>query len=129
MRKIEKEERKQMMELAGRLKFYRETEGISQLTMARKLGLKSQQTLAFIEKNGLSLAKAIGFEKKLGVSFINEQLGITPVPAVQNKGLDKIEATLKVLVHRLAKIDSRASGRSVAECVKDIEDDITLVMR
>lgn len=122
-------EKKAMLQRGHLLREYRRNNKISQARMAKMLGVKTQQVVVYMEKNGISLENAIEYEKKLKIS-LGVNSGQIKTPSTDSVSeIKKLEAIVKVLMHRQAKRDSKETGRSIQDCIKDIEDDIELAMR
>ena len=118
---------------------YRLKNSYTQLQMAEKLGLESQQMYEYYEKKRFVDGKVLKFSEVLGVNLfegspqskmdmVNRRLpGLVQQPT-ETVDLRRIEATLKVLIHRLSKYEAKATGKPVADCKSEIEEDIQLVL-
>ena len=118
---------------------YRLKNAYTQLQMAEKLGLESQQMYEYYEKKRFVDGKVLKFSEILGVNLfegspqakmdlVNRRLPGLGQPSVEPVDLSRIEAALKVLIHRLSKYEAKATGKPIADCKSEIEEDIQLVL-
>ena len=115
---------------------YRLNHGMTQADMAKKLNIQSQQMYEYYENKRLTTGKALRFSEQLGFNLFDgttkmqKDLAGAVIPGIKNDNLDfrRIEAAIKVLIHRLAKYEAKAIEKPVADCKKEIEDDIQLVL-
>jgi len=116
---------------------YRLKNSFTQSQMAEKLGLESQQMYDYHEKVKLTDGKVLKFSEILGVNLfegasqVKQDMVKLRLPSVvqpESVDLSRIEATIKVLIHRLAKYEARATNKPVMDCKKEIEEDIQLVL-
>lgn len=116
---------KQEFEYSDNLVKYRKSQNLSQVEMAKRLGLKNQQAYQYYE-NKLTMRSAAMFSEKLGYDLINNKtLEVQPymisAPTVPNT--NKTDALLKVLLFRVARQESKETGKSVDRCIQDIYED------
>lgn len=116
---------KQDFEYSDNLVRYRKSQNLSQVEMAKRLGLKNQQAYQYYE-NKLTMRSAAMFSEKLGYDLINNKtLEVKPdkIYAPTPSNGKRTEALLKVLLFRVARQESKETGRSVDRCIQDIYED------